>query len=433
MPLWPPRRARRLPRSFHRLLAAFAAANVADGIRAVAMPLLAVERTQDPVLVASLGVAQSLPYLLAGLPAGVVADRVDRRMLLAITNTVEAVLFVLVLVGVLLDSLPLLLLYLAALSLGTNETLRDTAASTALPALVPPTQLEDGNGRLVTVEFIANQLAGPALGAALFAAAAALPFALSGGLAAVAAVLVLRLPTLNRTAAPGPRAQAATGHRRRVTEALATQLARLRNDVTEGIGYLAQHRVLRTVAILAVVLTLTDAAWFAVLVLLVTEELGLQSSAYGIILAVAAVGGAAGGLAASWLIDRFGSAAALRGGLLVIGAVQIVLGVSHSAVLVTAALALGNVAFAIWLTAAASLRQALTPYHLLGRVTGAWRTAAVGAIPVGSLLGGLIAGGWGIRAPFLAGAPLVLTAALFARSLTSAAIQSARAGAPAEG
>jgi MFS family permease len=338
-----------------------------------------------------------------------------------------------VLVGVLLDSLPLLLLYLAALSLGTNETLRDTAASTALPALVPPTQLEDGNGRLVTVEFIANQLAGPALGAALFAAAAALPFALSGGLAAVAAVLVLRLPTLNRTAAPGPRAQAATGHRRRVTEALATQLARLRNDVTEGIGYLAQHRVLRTVAILAVVLTLTDAAWFAVLVLLVTEELGLQSSAYGIILAVAAVGGAAGGLAASWLIDRFGSAAALRGGLLVIGAAQIVLGVSHSAVLVTAALALGNVAFAIWLTAAASLRQALTPYHLLGRVTGAWRTAAVGAIPVGSLLGGLIAGGWGIRAPFLAGAPLVLTAALFARSLTSAAIQSARAGAPAEG
>jgi MFS family permease len=432
MPL-SPRPARRLPRSFHRLLAAFAAANVADGIRAVALPLLAVERTQDPLLVASLGVAQSLPYLLAGLPAGVVADRVDRRLLLAVTNTVEAVLFVLVLVGVLLDALPLPLLYLAALSLGTNETLRDTAASTAVPALVPTDQLEDANGRLVTVEFVANQLAGPALGAALFAAAAALPFALSGGLAAVAAILILRLPTLNRTAASKIRAETSPAHRRRVTQALATQLGQLRTDVAVGIGYLARHRVLRTVASLAVVLTLTDAAWFAVLVLLVTEELALPSSAYGIILAVAAIGGAAGGLAASRLIDRFGSATALRGGLLVIGAAQIVIGVSHSAVLVTAALALGNVAFAVWLTAAASLRHALTPDRLLGRVTGAWRTAAVGAIPIGSLLGGLIAAGWGIRAPFFAGAPLVLAAALFARPLTAAAIQSARADAPKQG
>jgi MFS family permease len=218
MPSWPPRRARRLPRPFQRLIAALSAVSLADGIRAVALPLLAVELTRDPLLVASLGMAQSLPFLVFGLPAGVIVDRVDRRRLLVATNTVEATLFGLELCGVVLAAVPLPLLYLAALSLGTNETLRDTTAATALPAIVPSEQLEDGNGRLVAVEFVANQLAGPALGAALFALASALPFGLSGGLALVAAVLVQRLiaePHANHRLAPRGRAGSPRSHGRR--------------------------------------------------------------------------------------------------------------------------------------------------------------------------------------------------------------------------
>lgn len=425
MPSWLSRRPRRFPRVFHVLLVAFAAANVADGIRAVALPLLAVEITREPVLVASLGVAQSLPYLLAGLPAGVVVDRVDRRRLLAVTNGVEAALFALVLTGVLLQALPLRLLYLAALSLGTNETLRDTTAATVVPAMVPVEHLEHANGRLVTAEFVANQLAGPAAGAVLFGAAMALPFGVSAGLAAVAAVLVLRLPSLNPTMVPSERNQTPVG-RGTPSAAVRKQPSRLAREVADGVRFLTGHPVLRTVALLAVVLTVTDAAWFAILVLLVTEELGLGGAAYGVILAIAAVGGAAGGIAAGPLIDRIGSATALRGGLLIIGSAQVIIGISASPAVVTAAIAVGNVAFAVWLTAAASLRQALTPDRILGRVTGAWRTAAVGAIPVGSLLGGLIAAVFGIRAPFLAGAPLVLGAALLARSITAPAITTAR-------
>jgi MFS family permease len=425
MPSWPRRRARRLPGPFHRLIGAFAAVSLADGIRAVALPLLAVELTSDPFLVASLGVAQSLPFLVFGLPAGVVVDRVDRRRLLVVTNAVEAVLFLFLLCGVLLAAVPLPLLYLAALSLGTNETLRDTTAATALPAVVASEQLEVGNGRLVAVGFVANQLAGPALGAGLFAAAAALPFGLSGGLALVAAVLVQRLPSLNRSATPQEPSLACRDSRRPAT-ALKHAFRRARRELVDGVRFLAGHRVLRTVALLAVVLTLTDAAWFGVLVLLVTDELGLPKSSYGIILAVAAVGGAGGGLLASRIIDRIGPSATLRGGLVVLATAQVIIGVSGNAAVVTAALGVGNVAFAVWLTAAATLRHALTPDQLLGRVTGAWRTAATGAIPVGFFLGGIIAAAWGIRAPFIAGAPFVLAAALFARSLTSTAITSAR-------
>jgi len=405
------------------LLAAFTAANAADGIRAVALPLVAVELTQDPVLVASLGVAQSLPYLLVGLPAGVVVDRVDRRRLLAVTNTVEAVLFILVLAGVLLDALTLGLLYLAAVSLGTNETLRETA----VPAVVPISQLEGGNGRLVKAEFIANQLIGPALGAALFTVAMAVPFALSAGLAATATVLVLRLPRLNRDLVPAIVTSATMPAEETRRAALRTRATRLTSEVADGVGFLSRHPVLRTVAVLAVVLTLTDAAWFVVLVLLVTEELRLDGSAYGLILAIAAIGGAAGGLGAGRLVDRLGSETVLRGGPA--GHRRRAGRHRHGRQRPRGHRRAGH-----WkrrLRRMAHCRRVAatspTPDRLLGRVTGAWRTAAAGAIPVGSLLGGLFAGALGLRAPFLIGAPFVLAAGLFAKPLTAAAITTARA------
>jgi MFS family permease len=81
----------------------------------------------------------------------------------------------------------------------------------------------------------------------------------------------------------------------------------------------------------------------------------------------------------------------------------------------------------VWLAAAASQRQRLTPDEVLGRVTAAWRTVALGAIPAGALAGGLVASMLGLRAPFLAGAPLLLVAAVLARPLTARAIEAARA------
>lgn len=413
---------------FPLFVGASASANVADGIRAVALPLLAVEITRDPALVAGLGVAQSLPFLIAGLPAGVMADRVDRRRLLVVTNGIEGALFALVVASVLVGVVSVPLLYGIAFCLGSNETVRDTTMSTAVPALVPRSQLERANGRLVTVAFVGNQLVGPALGAGLFAVAVTTPFTLSATLVALAAALLVRLPSLNRSAPavtagePGGEVGAPVGQR----------FTRFTREVMEGVSFLARHRVLRTIALLAVVLIFTDAAWFSILVLLITDELGLAQWSYGIILAVAAVGGAGGGWVAHRVIARVGAAVVLRGGLGVIGAAQITIGVTRSAIAATTALAIGNAGFALWLTAAASQRHALTPDRILGRVTAAWQTAALGAIPVGMLVGGLAADAYGLRAPFLAGAPLVLGAALLARPLTTRTIATAHAASEAD-
>lgn len=109
-----------LPTPFRRLLAAAAATNVADGIRAVALPLLAVSLTRDPLLVAGIGVAQFLPGLVVGLPAGVLADRFDRRRLVIVADLVQSLLFALVVAAVAVDVVSIPLLYAAAFGLGAS-------------------------------------------------------------------------------------------------------------------------------------------------------------------------------------------------------------------------------------------------------------------------------------------------------------------------
>jgi MFS family permease len=138
-------------------MAAAAATNVADGIRAVALPLLAVALTRDPLLVAGLGVAQTVPGLLVGLPAGVLADRFDRRRLAVVADLVQSLLFAVVVGAVLVDVVSVPLLYLVAFGLGAAETVGDTAMATAVPALVADRQLERANGRLVSVVFVGQQ------------------------------------------------------------------------------------------------------------------------------------------------------------------------------------------------------------------------------------------------------------------------------------
>jgi MFS family permease len=144
-------------------------------------------------------VAQSALALVAGLPAGVLADRLDRRRLAVSSDLSQAVVFVVVAMAVVVGQASIPLLYAAALLLGAAAMVGDTAMATAVPALIPTPQLEHANGRLVSVVFMGQQLTGPAVGAGLFALAVASPFTLSAGLAAVSAAALTRLPSLNRS------------------------------------------------------------------------------------------------------------------------------------------------------------------------------------------------------------------------------------------
>jgi MFS family permease len=259
---------------------------------------------------------------------------------------------------------------------------------------------------MVTAEFGANQLAGPALGAFLFTAAVGIPFMLSSGLVFVASLLVAGLP----------RTQSAPSGK--TNESSRRPFTSLRRDISEGARFVFRCTWLRNALGLGALLTVTDSAWFSVLVLFARGEIGLGASGYGLMLTLGAAGGIIGGSLSDRIIIRTGLAGALRGSVAVAGVAELCLGFAGSIPGAVLALAVGNAAIAVWHTASASLRQSATPPHLLGRVNAVWRTAFMGVIPLGAMTGGFMAARFGLRAPFLTGGPALLVAALLVRRVT---------------
>ena len=184
---------------FRRFVAASGMTNLADGIATVAWAWLASLLTRDPLFIALVPVALRLPWVLFALPAGIVTDRMDRRILILRMDSLRAVAFAGTAVCVWM-ALPLgqppgqgvaapalfAAILLAALLVGSAEVFRDNAAQTMLPAIVPHEDLERANGRLWSVELIGNALLGPALGAGLIGLALPLPFAVNAAAYGVA-------------------------------------------------------------------------------------------------------------------------------------------------------------------------------------------------------------------------------------------------------
>ncbi|WP_338011633.1 MFS transporter [Streptomonospora alba] len=373
------------------------------GIQAAALPLLAAATTADPGLVAGVTAAGLLPWLLVGIPAGALVDRLNRGVLIVVCDLARLGLLSALGTAVAFGHATIWLVYTVAFLGGVGQTFRDTAASTLVPELVEPQQRDRANGWLTNVRNAGDELVGPPLGGYLFGVAAALPFVLNAGLLAAGTALICTLPLLFR---PRP------GKRRR---------RRLRADIATGVGWLARHRRLRAVVALGGVLAFTDAAWFAVLVLYVRDTLGLPEAAFGVLLSVGAVGGLLGGFGAEFVARRVGAGPALLGAAGVAAACQLALGLTASSAVAAACLAVSSCVFSIFLVVSATLLQTLTPDRLYGRIVSANRTLVSGMEPLGALSGGLAASAWGLRAPFLLGVPLVcLALVLSVRVLGSA-------------
>jgi MFS family permease len=179
---------------FHALTAAVGLSSLGDGLALVAVPLLAAQFTDSPLLIALTYAAQELPWLLVALPAGALVDRLDRRRVAVMADLARAgtmaVLAAVVAAGV--GSLPIL--WIAAFALGSLDTLATGAAYAVLPRVVPERLLGAANGRLMAVETAGGQLIGPAVAGGIFVAAAALPFALdAASFVASAAFVALAL------------------------------------------------------------------------------------------------------------------------------------------------------------------------------------------------------------------------------------------------
>ncbi len=403
-----------LGREYAKLFAARTVSNLGDGMTLVAGPLLAATFTRDPLQIAGLAFAQRLPWLLFALLSGVLVDRLDKRRLMAAVDAFRSLAVGALGLAVLLDLASLPLLYGIFFLVGTAETLFDTASVSIVPAVVASEHLQKANGRLYAGQIVANNMAGPPLGGLLFASAAALPFLLDAGTFAGAAALVLTLRGRFRA--------------RPAETASSTPQASIGNEVAEGLTWLWRHRLLRALASTIGIMNLTFGAAFAVWVLYAQERLGLGPVGYGALAAAIPVGGGVGGLLAERVAGLLGAGTVLRAGLLVEVVTHVVLGSATNGWTAGAILALFGFHAVVWGAVSASLRQKLVPEDLMGRVNGVYLLFDAGSASIGALLGGLIAGGFGLTAPFwLAAASLGAWVALIWRSLGDRAIEEARA------
>lgn len=384
--LTPSPAAHRLGRRFAVLWTAATVSFLGDGVTLVAGPLLVASLTRNPVLVSGAAFASSLPWLLFSLISGGLVDRLDRRQVMMMVDTVRALAIGVLGLAVLLDHVGIPLVYAVFFLLGTGDTLVRAAAGAIVPDVVPSALLERANGRMAASIMGTGLVSGP-LGGALYLIGAALPFLLDAGSFAVAVVLLLfwlrgSFHAAGRSQAP-----------RRA----------LRSEIAEGVRWLARHRLLRTLALLMGLLNVTLMAALSVLVLLARQRLGLDSVGYGLLFTALAVGGLVGALIGERLIRWVTATVTLRGGLIIETLFHLVVATSRNPWVVGVAFAVFGVHGSLWGIVATSVRQRLTPPAMLGRVNSSYLFVVAGGNAIGALLGGAVAKGFGLAAPYWVG------------------------------
>jgi predicted MFS family arabinose efflux permease len=370
----------RLGTNFRWLLSSTVVNNVGDGIALAAGPLLVASLTSDPFLVSMALMAQWLPMLVFGVVGGVAADRLDRRRMVVVVNLVRAAvllgLVALIATGTLTISLALAVLFV----LGTAETFADSASNTLLPSLVARKDLGVANARMQGAFLLANQLVAPPIGAALFAAGRALPFAANAAAFALGARLISRIAGSMRSER--------------------TEVAGVWADMAEGLQWLIGHPPMRTLALTIFAFNVTFGAGWGVLVLYAGERLGLGELGFGLLMTATAIGGVIGTLSYGALERRFRLASLLRVGLLIETGTHLSLALATTPAVALATLVVFGAHAFVWGTLSIVVRQRAVPNPLLGRVTGAYNVAGVGGLVLGAPVGGVLARHFGITAPF---------------------------------
>jgi predicted MFS family arabinose efflux permease len=381
----------RLGRDFRWLLASNWVTNLGDGITLAAGPLLVASQTRNPLAVAMATFLQRLPWLMFGLYAGVLADRVSRRAIVIVTGLVRVTILLLLIGSILTHRVDTAVVLAALFLFGLNETFGETASATVLPMLVGPGDLGMANSRALTGVIVWNQLAGPPVGAALFAAGRALPF-VSEAVCVLAGVLLI---TRVRLPAPDKRAQR----------------ARVREDIREGWRWLWAHPAIRTLAITIFTFNITFGAAWSVLVLYARERLGMSALGFGLITTASAAGGLLGTASYGWLERRVPLGVIMRGGLIIETLTHLALALTRWVWLALIVFVIFGAHAFIWGTTSTSVRQRAVPTEFQGRVGSVYLTGMVGGIVIGSALGGAVASVWGVTAPFwfgFAGSAVIL-------------------------
>ncbi|WP_377321886.1 MFS transporter [Pimelobacter simplex] len=371
----------RLGPGFRHLVASAWVSNLGDGIALAAGPLLVASQTRSPALVSMAMLLVGLPWLLFGLLAGAVADRVDRLRMVVVANLLRAVVLALLCATIVTGVVDIALVLGAMFLLGTAEVFADTAYRTFLPMLVRKSDLGIANARLQVGFILLNQFAGAPLGAALFAVGMAVPFGaqIVCGLLGVVLATRIALP-------PGP-----------VRGEVDTHVLR---DIAEGLRWMLGHPPVRTLALVIVTFNITWAAAWSVLVLYSLDVLDMGPIGYGLLTTASA----AGGLVAAFLygpLERRVSMATLMRTCLGLEVLMHLAFALTRVPWVALLIMFGFGVYAlVWGTLSQAIRQRAVPLEFQGRVGSVYSVAIYGGTVIGSGLGGLIAQHGGVLAPF---------------------------------
>ncbi|MEV4075786.1 MFS transporter [Nonomuraea fuscirosea] len=367
---------------FLRFLSSHVANELGANISRVALPLVAVLALHaGPAEVGVLSSLQTAAFLLLGLPAGVWVGRMRKRRVMMVSDLAKFVLLGSIPVASALGLLTIEMMFVVALLAGGAQVFNDVADQTYLPDLISAAQLTDGNAKLEVVRAGAF-LAGPGVGGTLVQLLSAPRTMLATALGALASVLLLS--TIRAPDKPP-------------ADVERTPLLR---GIGEGLAYVWRNRLLRAFVASSAIGNMCVSGVLALSVLFLAETVQLSPGAVGALLMSGGIGGLLGGLTSNWVAQRVGSARMTWLAVTVGAPFGLLLPMTQAdwrvvffaltSIMISWSATLMNVGQITY-------RQLVTPEQLLGRVNASVRFMTWGIMPLGALMGGLVAQQVGVR------------------------------------
>lgn len=387
-------------RDFLNLWSAETVAQLGHQLGLVAIPLIAALTLHaSPLEMGVLAAAGQLPRLAVGFFAGAWVDRMRRKPIMIAMNLGRALTYAAIPIGAMLDILSIPILLAVALIAGVQAVFFDAAWSAFIPHLVARKELPDANGKLIASISLA-QVTGPALAGTLIAwltgpmvmGITSVTFAGAGWI-------------LTRIRKQENRPARADG-----------QHPDIMREVREGFRELWRSRVVRPLTTSMIVLNFGGFMFMAVYVLYMTDDLGLGERGVGLVFASGGVGALVGSAIAAPLATRFGVGRSVLWSAIAFGLANFfvpaaIIVPEYALPLVVVSETTAWMALQVFNVNRFSLRQALTPDHLLGRVTSSTITLVGGAQLVGSLLGGVIGQMFSVHAALFVSVSVMLLSA----------------------
>ncbi len=348
----------------------------------LAIPFIAtVLLRATPLEVAMLGAVAFLPFVLFTLPAGAWLDQMRRRPILVAGDLVRFVALGSIPAAWAVDALTIWQLYAVAFIAGVATVFFDVAYQSYLPVLVERHELVEGNAKLQASEASA-QVVGPGLGGGLVSAVGA-PFAIiADALSFLASAwFVSRI----RGREPHPEEERLAAGRPREP---------LRRQIAEGLGFVLRNSHLRSIAACTSSSNLSSNIVYAILPVYLYRELGLSAASVGAIFGIGALGALLGALVANRIAGRVGLGATIVGSAALGGPATLLLAMApHDAPVawIVASVALVGFSSVVYNINQVSFRQAITPTSIQARMNATMRFIVWGTIPIGAVLGGVIA------------------------------------------